>query len=255
MDFEFSRQEKVIDDGGQIIQSTLNFDADLGTTSPMRSKEEANDYRYFPDPDLAPIHISDEWLTQLKFDMPDLPKEISKHLVQDYDVNVADATLIAEDHDMLAYFRAALAGVNNPKSLINWLTGSIRALLNEQNLTVAQFNVSPEQLADVINLVDDKMITPQVALQQLIPKLLKMQNNEEADVQRLAEDLNLLIVDNGDELMSFVDEVLSKYGQQVQAFKKGKKGVLGLFVGEVMKLAKGKANPQKINELIQEKLK
>ncbi|MES2454685.1 MAG: Asp-tRNA(Asn)/Glu-tRNA(Gln) amidotransferase subunit GatB [Bacteroidota bacterium] len=255
MDFEFSRQEEVIENGGQIIQSTLNFDADLGTTSPMRSKEEANDYRYFPDPDLAPIHISDEWLAQLKFDMPDLPKEICKHLVQDYGVNVADATLIAEDHDMLAYFRTALTGVNNPKSLVNWLTGSIRALLNELNLTIARFNISPEQLADIINLVDDKMITPQVALQQLIPELLKVENNQETDVQRLAEDLNLLIVENGDELINFVDEVLSKYEQQVQAFKKGKKGVLGLFVGEVMKLAKGKANPQKINELIQEKLK
>ncbi|HMI05070.1 MAG TPA: Asp-tRNA(Asn)/Glu-tRNA(Gln) amidotransferase subunit GatB [Pedobacter sp.] len=255
MDFEFGRQQEVLENGGKIVQSTLNFDAEQGTTSPMRSKEEANDYRYFPDPDLAPVHISDEWLAQLKFDMPALPGEICKQLVHDYDVNVADATLIAEDHDLLAFFKAALLNVNNPKSLVNWLTGAVRALLNERNVTITEFKVSPEQLADVINLVDDKMLTQQIALQQLLPALLSQKDTEPADVQQLAADLNLLIVDNGDELIKFVDEVLSKYEQQVLAYKKGKKGVLGLFVGEVMKLAKGKANPQKINELVQEKLK
>jgi aspartyl-tRNA(Asn)/glutamyl-tRNA(Gln) amidotransferase subunit B len=255
MDFEFGRQQEVLETGGKIVQSTLNFDAEQGTTSPMRSKEEANDYRYFPDPDLAPVHISDEWLAQLKFDMPALPAEICKQLVHDYDVNVADATLIAEDHDLLAYFKVALINVNNPKSLVNWLTGAVRALLNEKDDTITGFKVSPEQLADVINLVDDKMITQQVALQQLLPALLGQKNTEPADVQQLATAMNLLIVDNGDELIKFVEEVLSKYEQQVQAYKKGKKGVLGLFVGEVMKLAKGKANPQKINELVQEKLK
>jgi aspartyl-tRNA(Asn)/glutamyl-tRNA(Gln) amidotransferase subunit B len=255
MDFEFDRQQEVLENGGKIVQSTLNFDAEQGTTSPMRSKEEANDYRYFPDPDLAPVHISDEWLAQLKFDMPALPAEICKQLVHDYDVNIADATLIAEDHDLLAYFKAALVSVNNPKSLVNWLTGALRALLNEKNITITEFKAGPEQLADVINLVDDKMITQQIALQQLLPALLSQKDTEPADVQQLAADLNLLIVDNGDELIKFVEEVLAKYEQQVQAYKKGKKGVLGLFVGEVMKLAKGKANPQKINELVQEKLK
>lgn len=255
MDFEFGRQQEVLETGGKIVQSTLNFDAEQGTTSPMRSKEEANDYRYFPDPDLAPVHISDEWLAQLKFDMPALPAEICKQLVHDYDANVADATLIAEDHDLLAYFKAALVSVNNPKSLVNWLTGAVRALLNEKDITITAFKVNPEQLADVINLVDDKMLTQQVALQQLLPALLGQKDTEPADVQQLAADMNLLIVDNGDELIKFVEEVLSKYEQQVQAYKKGKKGVLGLFVGEVMKLAKGKANPQKINELVQEKLK
>lgn len=255
MDFEFGRQQEVLENGGKIVQSTLNFDAEQGTTSPMRSKEEANDYRYFPDPDLAPVHISDEWLAQLKFDMPALPAEICKQLVHDYDVNVPDATLIAEDHDLLAFFKAALLNVNNPKSLVNWLTGAVRAFLNERNITIAEFKVSPAQLADVINLVDDKMLTQQIALQQLLPALLSQKDTEPMDVQQLAADLNLLIVDNGDELVKFVEEVLSRYEQQVLAYKKGKKGVLGLFVGEVMKLAKGKANPQKINELVQEKLK
>jgi aspartyl-tRNA(Asn)/glutamyl-tRNA(Gln) amidotransferase subunit B len=252
MDFEFNRQREVVTTGGRIIQSTLNFDAEEGTTSPMRSKEEANDYRYFPDPDLPPIHISDEWLEQIKASMPELPAEISKRLVKDYGVSASEATLLAEDIELLAYFNSALPKVKNKKSLVNWLTGSIRALLSEQEITISGFKVNPEQLADVINLVDNKKITQQIALQQLLPLIV---SNEGADVNRLAADQNLLIEENSDELASFVDEVLSKYDAQVQAYKKGKKGVLGLFVGEVMKLAKGKADPQKINELLQEKLK
>ena len=252
MDFEFSRQQKVISNGGKIIQSTLNFDADQGTTSPMRSKEEANDYRYFPDPDLAPIAISDEWLNQIKADMPALPAEIAKQLVSGYGVTASEAAMLAEDSDLLAYFNAASPATDNKKSLVNWLTGSIRALLNEQGITISEFKLSPGQLAEVINLVDGKKITQQIATQQLLPML---QDTPDSDVLALAIEKNLLIEDNGDELTAYADQVLAKYEAQVQAYKKGKKGVLGLFVGEVMKLAKGKADPQKVNELIQEKLK
>lgn len=252
IDFEFGRQREVVSGGGSIVQSTLTFDADLGTTAPMRSKEEANDYRYFPDPDLSPIHISDEWLAQLKFDMPALPQEIAKALAVDYGVSASEATMLAEDQDLLAYFNEALPYINNKKSLVNWLTGPVRALLSEKEIGIAGFKVIPEQLADVINMVDDKKISQQVALQQLLPELLKAPAD---NVMKLAAQLNLLIEENGDELMGYVNDVLLKYQQQVEAYKKGKKGVLGLFVGEVMKLAKGKADPQKINELLQEKLK
>ncbi|SMC85598.1 Asp-tRNA(Asn)/Glu-tRNA(Gln) amidotransferase subunit GatB [Pedobacter africanus] len=252
IEFEFVRQQQVISSGGNIVQSTLTFDADQGTTAPMRSKEEANDYRYFPDPDLAPVHISDEWLAQMKFDMPALPQEIAKKLVADYAVSSSEATMLSEDQDLLLYFNHALVHVNNKKNLINWLAGPIRAMLNEKEVTITDFKVAPEQLADVINMVDDKKISQQVALQQLLPEMVKAPAE---DVMVLAAKLNLLIEDNGDALSAFVDEVLAKYQAQVEAYKKGKKGVLGLFVGDVMKLAKGKADPQKINQLLQDKLK
>ena len=252
MEFEFNRQQEVIAEGGTIIQSTLTFDADQGTTAPMRTKEMANDYRYFPDPDLPPLYISDEWLAELKAAMPALPREITAKLVADFGITAAEAGIFADDAALLKYFNLALPRVNQPKSLINWLSGSIRALLSEQQITIENFKVSPGQIAAVINLVDEKKITQQIALQQLLPAI---QSALEADVQQLAEQLNLLIVENNDELSGFADQVLAKFQPQVQAYKNGKKGVLGLFVGEIMKLAQGKADPQKINELLQDKLK
>ena len=250
MDFEFNRQVEVTGKGERIIQSTLNFDADKGTTSPMRTKEEANDYRYFPDPDLQPISISDDWLNAIQSAMPALPKEIAKHLIAAFGVSKTEANLLAEDTDLYNYFNEAKLEVRQQKSLINWLLGSIRALLNEQNISIAQLEVSPKQLAVVINLVDEKKISQQSALQELLPNL-----KVGKDVLTLAKELNLLIVEDSDELSSYITEVLAKYQPQVQAYKTGKKGVLGLFVGEVMKLAKGKADAKKVSDLIIEKLK
>jgi aspartyl-tRNA(Asn)/glutamyl-tRNA(Gln) amidotransferase subunit B len=251
IDFEFQRQAELVTAGEKIMQSTLNFDADAGTTSPMRSKEEANDYRYFPDPDLPPLVISDSWLAAVKASMPALPNQIIKELIAELGLNHADAALMADDADLLAYFNTASQTVKNKKSLVNWLTGPIRALLAEHQISIKEFNLSPTQLAQVINLVDDKKITQQIALQQLIPEI----KNSEQQVEGLAASLNLLIIEDSHELEGFVDQVLARLEPQVAAYKKGKKGVLGLFVGEVMKLAKGKADPQKVNTIILDKLK
>ncbi|GGI26048.1 Asp-tRNA(Asn)/Glu-tRNA(Gln) amidotransferase subunit GatB [Pedobacter mendelii] len=252
MDFEFGRQVEVISNGEKIIQSTLNFDADRGTTSPMRTKEEANDYRYFSDPDLQPIFISDNWLAEIKSAMPALPNEISKQMVSEFGISKADSALFAENIGLMNYFNQALPIVNIKKTLINWLIGPIRAVLIEKGITISDYKVKPEQLAAAINLVDDKKLTQQIAIQQLLPAI---EEKENTDVNASAESLNLLILENSDELIDFINEVLNKYPQQVEAYKKGKKGVLGLFVGDVMKLAKGKADAKKLNELIIEKLK
>ena len=252
MEFEYGRQVEVVSKGGEIIQSTLNFDADQGTTAPMRTKEEANDYRYFADPDLQPVHISDQWLEKIKSSMPELPNEISSRLMSEFKISKQDAALFAEDLALLNYFNLASSTVNTKKSLINWLIGPIRALLNEKAVGIENFAVDPEQLASVINLVEEKKISQQIAIQQLLPAL---ENKADIDAEKIAASLNLLITENGDELNTFVEEVFNKYPQQIEAYKKGKKGVLGLFVGEVMKLAHGKADARKLNELIIEKLK
>ncbi|WP_199121536.1 Asp-tRNA(Asn)/Glu-tRNA(Gln) amidotransferase subunit GatB [Pedobacter sp. ASV28] len=252
IDFEFSRQVEVTGAGGTIIQSTLNFDADKGTTSPMRSKEEANDYRYFPDPDLQPISISDDWLAKIKSAMPILPKQIAGQLMTELGISKAEAMVLAEDKDLYSYYQQALPEVKQKKSLVNWLLGNIRAILNERQLEIAKYMVRPVQLAQLINLVDEKKISQQNALQQLLPAL---EGHQIQDVEELAKQLNLLIVEDTNAILILIDEVLAKYQPQVEAYKKGKKGVLGLFVGEVMKLAKGKADAKQVNELILEKLK
>lgn len=184
--------------------------------------------------------------------MPVLPAEITRKLIANFGINNSEAVIFAEDKDLLNYFYTALETVAQPKSLINWLTGPVRAMMNEQGTTITSFKVSPSRFAAVINLVDEKKLTQQIALQQLIPAL---QLHPEADVLPLAAEMNLLIVENNDELAGFADLVLEKFKPQVQAYKNGKKGVLGLFVGEVMKMAGGKADAQKLNALLQEKLK
>jgi aspartyl-tRNA(Asn)/glutamyl-tRNA(Gln) amidotransferase subunit B len=251
MEFEFNRQQEITAAGGQIIQSTLTFDADHGTTAPMRTKEMANDYRYFPDPDLPPLVISDEWLIAIKAAMPELPKAITAKLVADFGISPAEAGIFADDRELLAYFNTALPEVTNPKGLINWLSGPLRAILNDSQISIADFKVAPQKLAALINLVEDKKINQQSAIQQLLPAL---QIHTAAEVLALASEMNLLIVENKDELSGFADQVLEKFKPQVQAYRNGKKGVLGLFVGEMMKLSQGKADPQKINEILLEKL-
>jgi aspartyl-tRNA(Asn)/glutamyl-tRNA(Gln) amidotransferase subunit B len=251
MDFEFGRQVEVITAGGKILQSTLNFDADKGTTSPMRTKEEANDYRYFPDPDLPPIYINEEWLGEIKSGMPLLPKTIAKGLIQEFSINQTEANLLAEDQELFQYFKEAKTIIQHPKSLINWLLGPLRALLNEQAISIVDFNVNPIQLASVINLVDEKKISQQNALQQLLPAISETSN----DIVELAKQLNLLIVEDMSALDGYINAILEKYQPQVQAYKAGKKGVLGLFVGEVMKLAQGKADAKKVSDQVIEKLK
>jgi aspartyl-tRNA(Asn)/glutamyl-tRNA(Gln) amidotransferase subunit B len=199
----------------------------------------------------VPISISDEHLEKIKAAMPELPATITKKLVNDYKIAPSEAAVLADDADLYQYFNASLQTIEHPKSLINWLTGSIRAFLSDHQIDIATFPVNPSKLSALINLVDNKRVSQQVALQKLLPALLE---NPEQQVEEIAKELNLFIEENSDELARFVDEVLNKFQAQVQAYKKGKKGVLGLFVGEVMKLAKGKADPKSINEILLQRL-
>ena len=196
--------------------------------------------------------ISDEWLAVVKSAMPVLPKEIAQNLVAELGINLSEAAVLADDKDLYQYYLAAKPVVKNQKSLVNWLLGNIRAILNEKQIEIASYTVTPAQLAQTINLVDDKKVSQQNAIQQLLPALEK---DNTVNAEDLAKQLNLIIVEDVDAIAGLIDEVLAKYQPQVEAYKKGKKGVLGLFVGEVMKLAKGKADAKKLNELILEKLK
>lgn len=251
IEFEFKRQVELVGNGGKVVQSTLNFDADTGETSPMRTKEEANDYRYFPDPDLQPVQISDDWLEAIKSAMPLLPKDIAQLMKSEVGLNQSEAMVFADDLMLFDYYNEAKRQACNPKTLVNWLVGPIRALLHEKGQPISAFEVTPVQLAQVVNLVDEKKISQQNALHKLLPQI----NISHADIGLLAQQLNLLIINDYSAIDELIDQVLANYKPQVEAYKNGKKGVLGLFVGEVMKLAKGKADAKKINELIIGKLK
>ena len=245
--FEYQRQQTLISAGQTIVQSTLNFDADLGTTSPMRIKEEANDYRYFADPDLPPVKISAQWLNEITESMPKLPAVIVTELCKDFGISMRDAQLIAEDMPLYTYFSQSMPKVQHVKTLVNWMVGPLRALLAEKNLTIDNWAILPAQLAEMIHLTDSGKITQQQVFQKLIPAL---EQKPEENVLSVATHLNILINDDQDALEKHIMDVMNGFPEQVSDYKKGKKGVLGLFVGEVMKRAKGTANPKKVNELI-----
>ncbi|WP_129713887.1 Asp-tRNA(Asn)/Glu-tRNA(Gln) amidotransferase subunit GatB [Pedobacter sp. SYP-B3415] len=247
---EFKRQVQLLHNGGVVVQSTLNFDAEAGTTSPMREKEEANDYRYFADPDLQPVHISDEWLSEIKAAMPAMPHELAAELEKLYALPNSDALILARDIEQFRFFTEAVVLVSNPKTLANWILGPLRNLMNERDSTTLP--ISAQSLASVVKMVEQRKVTQNIAVQKLLPALFE---DPAVNPEDLAASLNVFIVNDNNELEAFVTAVLEKYPAQAEAYKKGKKGVLGLFVGEVMKLAKGKADPKAVNEIILSKLK
>jgi aspartyl-tRNA(Asn)/glutamyl-tRNA(Gln) amidotransferase subunit B len=247
IEHEFIRQVTIIEAGGHIEQNTLNFDADTGETSVLRSKEMANDYRYFPEPDLQPLQLSDEYLAQIKSLMPALPEELYHKYTSQLGLSAYDASVITADHDTVHYFEELISRTSNYKAAVHWLMGTVRSYMNEHHLTIDALALSPAQLAGLIKLIDDGKVNNTVASQKIFPALLQ---DAEATAEKVAIEQNLLISNDGDELEQFIQEALAKFPDKVIEYKKGKKGVLGLFMGEIMKRSKGKIDPQKTNQLL-----
>jgi aspartyl-tRNA(Asn)/glutamyl-tRNA(Gln) amidotransferase subunit B len=247
IEHEFARQVEVIENGGRIDQNTLNFNADTGETSVLRSKEMANDYRYFPEPDLLPVKITEEQLEAIRSSMPALPNQLFEKYTQKLGLSDYDAGVIIADKEFAAYFEALIQHTTNYKSAANWVMGSVRSYINDNDIGISNISIKPDILAGLIKLVDEGKINNSVAAQKLFPAMLKG-NGKSAD--QLAKELNLLISEDTGELDEFIKAALSKYPDKVIEYRKGKKGVLGLFMGEVMKLSKGKIDPQKTNKLL-----
>ena len=247
IEHEFARQVQVIEAGGYIDQNTLNFNADTGETSVLRSKEMANDYRYFPEPDLLPVQITEEQLAIIRNTMPALPNELLDKYTSKLGLSDYDAGVIIADRDFAVYFEELIKHTSNYKSAANWVMGAVRSYINDNNISINEFKLTPQNLAGLIQLVDEGKVNNSVAAQKLFPEMLKG-NNAPAD--QLAKDLNLLISEDTDQVDEFIRAALAKYPDKVVEYQKGKKGVLGLFMGEVMKLSKGKIDPQKTNKLL-----
>ncbi|MBO0932874.1 Asp-tRNA(Asn)/Glu-tRNA(Gln) amidotransferase subunit GatB [Fibrella aquatilis] len=250
VDAEFRRQVMLTETGGRIIQETRLFDADSGQTAGMREKETMNDYRYFPDPDLMPVVISDAWLAQIQAEMPALPRELYHKLTTHYGLPDYDAAILTDSRELVEFYEAVCAETPNYKAASNWLMGPVKAQLSEKNLRDRQFPVSATALAALIRLIDEGTVS-QTAAQTVFGLLVEQPEKSPAE---LATAQGLLQNRNTNDLQSLIDETLAAWPDKVDQYRKGKKNLLGLFVGEVMKKSKGSADPKLVNQLIIESL-
>jgi aspartyl-tRNA(Asn)/glutamyl-tRNA(Gln) amidotransferase subunit B len=250
-EYEIERQAAILDAGGSVIQETRSFDPEQGKTFGMRVKETMNDYRYFPEPDLGPIIISDEELETAKSKMPKLPYELFETFSKEMGILEEHAYLLTEEKSLSDYFTETCNFTKNYKSVSNWILSNIKGYLNENNLDISQFAVKPAKLAELIKNIDEGNISNSAA--QVLMNLLI--NEPENDILALAKSKSLIQSQDSDSIGIWIEEVLSQNAQKVGEYKKGKKGLMGFFVGEVMKKSKGAADPKVLNTLLAEKLK
>src|SRR5690606_30743198 len=241
----------ILESGGVIIQQTKSFDAVTGSTSPIRDKEEADDYRYFPDPDLTPFILKDDFINEIRSQVPALQKERIQQYTSSYQLSLYDAEVLTEDRETADYFEQVITFTNNYKAASNWLQGPIKSWINEHNSNISDLPVTPQKLGFLIALIDEGKINFTIASQKIFPVMLKNPQMEPAEI---ATQENLLQLTDSSTIEQWVDDVLNRLPEKVSEYKKGKKGLMGLFVGEVMKLSKGKADPQLTNQVLNIKL-
>ncbi|MDH5625513.1 MAG: Asp-tRNA(Asn)/Glu-tRNA(Gln) amidotransferase subunit GatB [Nitrospira sp.] len=249
MEYEIKRQTKVLSEGGTVRQETRSWNIDRGETVVMRSKEEAHDYRYFPDPDLVPLKLDKEWIEGFTSSLPELPAARAKRFVSDYGLPEYDAALLTASKGMAEYFEACVKLFNQPKTVSNWVMGELTRELNNSGMDVSVSPVSPERLVELLQMVDKGAISLKVA-REIFPEVYSSGKRSEQIVQ----EKGLTQVSDEGALDKIIEEVLAKSPAQVAQFKEGKQQVVGFLVGQVMKASGGKANPGKVNELLKKKL-
>jgi len=251
IDFEVDRLISIVESGEKVIQQTRSFDASNDTTFAIRDKEEANDYRYFPDPDLAPFHLTEAFIAQIKSSLPALPHQLTHQFQHEYGLSAYDAAQLCDEKHTSDFFLSTLIFSQQYKAIANWMLGPIRQYLHEHHLSFEHIPLSPQTLAELIKIVEEGKVNFSVASSRLLPVLMK----ENKLPLVLAEELNLLQVSNSNELEEWINAAIHNMPDKVAEYQKGKKGLIGLFVGEVKKLSKGKADPKVVTTLLQEKLK
>lgn len=251
IDHEVMRMIELKEKGETIIQQTRGFNPDTETTFAIRTKEDADDYRYMADPDLPPFVITDEFIQQVRKSLPELADQKKQRFMQQYALPEYDAVLLSDDKELGDYFEQAATATTLYKQIANWLLGPVKSVLNEEAKEINQLAIKPTQLVSIIQLVEEGKVSHTMAVQKLFPAML---NAEGSTAAELAQKLNLLQERNADALQQLIDEVLGSMPQKVTEYKKGKKGLIGLFVGEVMKKSNGKADPKLLNQLVTEKL-
>ena len=251
IDSEIKRQVEIVEQGGRVVQETRSFDASNGSSFSLRSKEEANDYRYFPEPDLAPFNLTDAFLENIRKALPELPEEMVARYIQQLGLPEYDARVICDDKATATYFEALIAATPHHKAAANWMLGPVKSWLNEQNAGMESFLLPPASLAALIALIADGKVNFSIASSRILPAMIAEPGKTPMDI---ATELNLIQDTDAGSILPVIEEVLAKFPGKVAEFKAGKKGLIGLFVGEVMKLSAGKADPKLTNELLMKRL-
>ncbi len=250
IEFEIDRIIQLLEKGEQVKQQTRSFDADNDTTFAIRDKEEANDYRYFPDPDLAPFHLSDHYIQSIQASMPELPSQLEARFMETYELNEYDAKQLCDTTATAAYFELVTKHTFHYKAIVNWMMGPIKQYLNERQEDFDKLVFDPAIFASLIELVQSGKVNFSVASSKLLPILLE----QGGDPLQLATSMNLIMVNDENMLEKWVDEAITAMPDKVMEYKKGKKGLIGLFVGEVKKRSKGQADPKLVTGLLEQKL-
>jgi aspartyl-tRNA(Asn)/glutamyl-tRNA(Gln) amidotransferase subunit B len=247
IEYEIDRQIEQLEIGAIIPSESRTFDATTGKTFSMRNKEEMNDYRYFPEPDLQPILITDEWLAEIKATMPSLPHELFAKFTKAYALSVYDAQVLTDSKEIALFFEEVCKHTNHYKAASNWVMGAVKSYLNELTLHISQFPISAQTIAALIALVDDGKVSNSTASNAIFPELIKSPTKSPLAI---AEGLNLIQESDTSFLETIIQEVLAKNPEKVAEYKGGKKGILSMFMGDVMKQSKGKADPKITNALL-----
>jgi aspartyl-tRNA(Asn)/glutamyl-tRNA(Gln) amidotransferase subunit B len=251
IDSEIERQAKLLDQGNSVLSETRTFDAATGATYGMRTKEELNDYRYFPDPDLSPVEVTDQWLGEIKASMPSLPHELVRKYITEFQLPEYDARVLTDSKEIARYFEEVCQHTANYKAVSNWIMGPVKAHLNDLTLTANDFPITAITLAELIQLIDTGKISFSVASQRVFPELI---SNPGKSALEVVQQLNVMQESSEDSILPLVVGVIQDFPGKVAEYKKGKKGLKAMFMGEVMKRSKGKADPKLADELLTKKL-
>lgn len=249
IEYETNRQIEVIENGGRVVQETRLWDEEQGVTRPMRSKEEAMDYRYFPEPDLPKIIISNDRLEKVKKEMPEFADKKTKRFIEEYKLNEKEAITLATEPELAEYYEEIVKKSDEPKLSANWMLTEILRVLKEKNIGIEQFSVSSENIAKLIKLIKSNVISSKIAKE--VFEILQVENK---DPKIIVKEKGLIQITDNSEIEKIVEQVLEENQQSVEDYKAGKSNALKYLVGQAMKLSRGKANPQMINELILKKL-
>lgn len=251
IDYEVRRQIELIEEGGKVVQATRLYDPDKGETRQMRSKEDSMDYRYFPDPDLLPLVIEDEWIERVAADMPELPDSLRARLIADFGLPEYDASVLTASRDVADYYLAVVADGTEPKMAANWVMGEVSAALNaSEDASYATAPVTPALLAKILARITDGTVNQKGAKAVFAALWAK----EGTDVDALIEKLGLKQISDAGALEKIVDEVLANNAKSVEEFRAGKQKAFNALVGQCMKATKGKANPAQVNAMLRSKL-